>query len=143
MFYYCTPGGCPVEKPPPPPPPFCSVPLNYMEIAVVGVQDDNNPSSALALPTPNSLDAFGFPLHLSDNSLPPPSQGHHRKGTIGISNIGSSSTERPSERPSSVTSFFRKIVHRVGWPSRSPGDTGSGDTTRNGGRKGGNAAHLM
>ena len=240
-----------------PPPPFCSVPLDCMasddldipQIAVVGVQDDNNPSSSvLALPSPpldssrlppspppsdihgylspptpilrsarNSLDAFGSPSHLSDNSslppppsptlsarssgsvrwanttllrdnnpeehdgssslyLAPPSQGHHRKGSIGtVTSIGTSSTDRdvdetssfrlsplrsarsdltstlPSpththvdpgsdagSRPSSVTSFFRKTVHRVRRSSPSPSDTGS-DTTRNDGQKGDNA----
>ena len=149
--------------------------LDIPQIAVVGVQDDSNPSSSsLALPSPsldssrlppspppsdghgylspptpilrsarNSLDAFGSPSHLSDNSslppppsptlsahssgsirwanttllrdnnpeehdgssslyLAPPSQGHHRKGSIGtVSSIGTSSTERDVEDTSS------------------------------------------
>ena len=53
---------------------------SQINIAVVGVPDDNNLSSSsdLSPTTPilksarNSLDPLGFPTHTSDNSSPPP-----------------------------------------------------------------------
>ena len=60
------------------------------------------------------------------STLPSPTHTH----VDVISDAGS--------RPSSVTSFFRRSVHRVRRPSPSPSDTGS-DITRHDGQKGDNS----